>query len=338
MLTEVRAVRTFVPMSTAIRATIGASMLVSSTLAAQGSRADSRPLQIDTLVGDISATLPSGATLRGAGATVYLWVDSPEFRKTLESACIAEHAQPNAWLAARTELEMPSETPLDSTAAEDLAILRQVVADPHAIAQADSSGRFRFVAVPAGTYWIEAESMQGSAIVQWWDRLSMEPADFALVRILGKRDMIFSVSLATKNFTHDQFCTGGETPIGATEFAEGIPTPEMVSPAPDRAYRHVDQPASIIDEHLQPTYPEALRKRGESGSVDVRFVIDSTGRIDMRTVRVIRSTDPEFTDAVLRVLPMARFNPALVGGHPVRWATAQQFNFGINAPQFRSLP
>lgn len=337
MLTEVRAVRTFVPMSTAIRVMIGASMLVSSTLAAQGSRADSRPLQIDTLVGDVSATLPSGATLRGAGATVYLWVDSPEFQKTLESACIAEHAQPNAWLGARTELETPSAIPLDSTAAEDLAILRQVVADPHAIAQADSSGRFRFVAVPAGTYWIEAESMQGSAIVQWWFHLSMEPADFAFARLLGKRDRNFSVTLATRHFTHAQFCTEGETPIGETEFAEGT-TRKMTGPPPDGAYLNVDHPASIIDEHLQPAYPETLRKRGEAGSVDVKFVIDSTGRIDMRSVRVVRSTDPEFTDAVMRVLPSLRFNPALIDGRPVRWATSQVFTFSVNTPQLPGSP
>lgn len=317
---------------------IGASMLVSATLAAQGSKPESRPLQIDTLVGNIKATLPSGATFLGAGATVYLWVDSPEFRKSLESACIAGHAQPNALLAARTELELPSSTPLDSTAAADLAMLRQLVAIPHAVAQADSEGHFTFVDVPAGAFWIEAESMQGSAIVQWWLQLTMGPADFAFARVLGKRDRNFSVSLATKNFTHDQFCTGGETPIGATEFAEGTTTRQMTGPPPDGAYLNVDHPASVIDEHLQPTYPEALRKRREAGSVDVKFVIDSTGRIDMRSVHVVRSTDPEFTNAVMRVLPSFRFNPALVDGHPVRWVTSQEFMFNINTPQLPNLP
>jgi TonB family protein len=314
-----------------LQTTVTALLLTAGTLGAQANQTPPKAPQIDTLLGVISATLPSGAELRGGGATVYLWADRPELRTALEAACVAAHAQPNAWMAARTELETPGGPALDTTAAADLALLQRIVAIPHAEAHADSTGRFAFVDVPAGTFWIEAEMMQGVRIVQWWHRLSMESVDFAFARLFGQKTSKLPVKLVTQDFTHDQFCMGGEPPMGAAEFEAGRPTQELSGPLPDGAYTNVDEPATVIHPYPQPAYPEAFRQRPISGSVKVRFVIDSTGEIDTRTVHVIQSTDPEFTRAVENVLPSFRFRPARIAGRAVRWVTTQAFSFDVSS-------
>lgn len=305
-------------------------LLGAGTLHAQANQAQALPPRVDTLVGEISATLPSGAELRGAGATVYIWADQPELVKSLETACIAARANPNAWVAARTELVEPSGIPLDSAASADIAILRRIVAIPHAEARADSGGRFTFIGVPSGAFWIEAEMVQGSGIVQWWHHLSMEPVDLAFARLFGQKTTKLPIKLVTQELTHDQFCTGGEQPMGAAEFAVGRKTHVMSSTPSESAYVTVDQPAVPLDKYsLSPDYPAELRKQAVEGSVTARFVIDTTGAVDMRTLRIISSTDFRFTNAVRDRLSLARFQPARIDGRPVRWVAEQQFVFSL---------
>lgn len=77
-------------------------------------------------------------------------------------------------------------------------------------------------------------------------------------------------------------------------------------------------------------YPDALRTAGRGGSagqVLAQFIVDTTGRVDSGTVKVLRSTHPAFTAAVEAALPTLAFRPARVGGRPVKQLVQLPFEF-----------
>jgi len=55
-----------------------------------------------------------------------------------------------------------------------------------------------------------------------------------------------------------------------------------------------------------------------TGDVIAQFVVDTTGRVDLHTVKVLKSTHPAFTAAVEAAIPGWQFQPASVGGRPVK--------------------
>ncbi|HEY7396373.1 MAG TPA: TonB family protein [Gemmatimonadaceae bacterium] len=78
-----------------------------------------------------------------------------------------------------------------------------------------------------------------------------------------------------------------------------------------------------------PRYPESLRSRSISGRVLAQFVVDTLGRADMKTFRVLSATDPDFATAVRDAVPLLRFSPALVGDRRVRQIAIMPFHFDI---------
>ena len=61
-----------------------------------------------------------------------------------------------------------------------------------------------------------------------------------------------------------------------------------------------------------------LRSSNVEGEVLAQFVVDTTGRAEMSTFKVLKSTHDLFTESVKASLPNMRFEPALVGGHAVK--------------------
>ena len=80
-----------------------------------------------------------------------------------------------------------------------------------------------------------------------------------------------------------------------------------------RVYREneVEPAAELIWERRGPKYP------GEIGTVQVEFVVDSTGRVDMTTLRPLTPTSPNLFRSVRVFMETAKFAPALIGGGPV---------------------
>lgn len=78
---------------------------------------------------------------------------------------------------------------------------------------------------------------------------------------------------------------------------------------------------------LRARFPEDLAERGFEGSVVVRFVVDTTGRADMATFRIVRSTDDAFSRAVRESVRSARFRPASSRGRKVPQLVTRTFNF-----------
>ena len=90
----------------------------------------------------------------------------------------------------------------------------------------------------------------------------------------------------------------------------------------------VDVPVRALVDRA-PAYPETLRSAGISGNVRVQFVVDTTGRAELSSVRVVESSHELFTRAVLASLRQARFTPGEVSGQRVRTLVERSFRFDI---------
>lgn len=91
----------------------------------------------------------------------------------------------------------------------------------------------------------------------------------------------------------------------------------------------VEKPAAVIPGIGTPVYPELLKSAGIEGKVLVAFVVDTTGRADMTTLKVMQSDNKLFTDAVRAALPRMRFLPAEVGGKKVKQFAQMPFVFSV---------
>lgn len=82
-----------------------------------------------------------------------------------------------------------------------------------------------------------------------------------------------------------------------------------------------------IVEQSKPRYPEPLRQAGISGTVLVRFAVDTLGRVDPATMTVLQSTHEMFANSARVALAGFRFRPAEVNGHRVRALAEMPFEF-----------
>jgi len=104
---------------------------------------------------------------------------------------------------------------------------------------------------------------------------------------------------------------------------------QSADPATNAFFEYqVDEPV-VLRESVKPTYPAALKSSGIRGEVWAQFVVDETGRVDMRTFKSLKSPDPQFTAAVKAVLPRWRLNPAIRQGKKVKQVVQQAFMFGL---------
>jgi len=79
-----------------------------------------------------------------------------------------------------------------------------------------------------------------------------------------------------------------------------------------------------------PAYPDMLRSAGIEGTVLAQFVVDTTGRADMSTFKVLKSENDLFSNSVKNALQRMRFLPAEVGGRKVKQLVQQPFQFSLN--------
>lgn len=88
----------------------------------------------------------------------------------------------------------------------------------------------------------------------------------------------------------------------------------------------------LIGEAPQPRYPEVLRAQRMEGEVVVQFLVDETGRVDVSSMKILRSPHELFTAAVRNVLPKFRFEPAR--STALKPITEQvQYSIRFNAPK-----
>jgi periplasmic protein TonB len=93
--------------------------------------------------------------------------------------------------------------------------------------------------------------------------------------------------------------------------------------------RLVDKAAFMLPGQRPPEYPNPLRRAGVEGTVEMQFVLDTTGRIDATTAKVLSSPHELFTQAVRASLARMRYAPAESHGRRVRVLVQQAFVFSI---------
>ncbi|MGQ0715435.1 MAG: TonB family protein [Gemmatimonadaceae bacterium] len=89
----------------------------------------------------------------------------------------------------------------------------------------------------------------------------------------------------------------------------------------------VDIAATPIQGTLETTYPDSLLREGVGGAVTARFVVDTSGLVEMNTIELTAATHRLFAHAVLFALRDARFSPASREGQRVRQVVTLPFRF-----------
>ncbi len=91
----------------------------------------------------------------------------------------------------------------------------------------------------------------------------------------------------------------------------------------------VEKPVGAMPGSQGPRYPDILRSGGVEGQVLAQFVVDTTGRVEVATFRVLRSDHAMFEQAVRSALPNMRFLAAEIGGRKVKQLVQQPFVFAL---------
>jgi protein TonB len=140
-------------------------------------------------------------------------------------------------------------------------------------------------------------------------------------------DVLPEIDLSKRVTNEADFSGKGVAGGTSTGVVGGVPQPIQN----DQAYFEfqVEKQASSAPGSPGPTYPEMLKSAQIEGEVLASFVVDTTGRADVRTFKVLKSTHQQFTDAVRRALPQMRFLAAEVGGRKVKQLVQQPFMFAI---------
>jgi len=79
-----------------------------------------------------------------------------------------------------------------------------------------------------------------------------------------------------------------------------------------------------------PRYPERMRQAYKEGVVLAEFVVDTLGQADIATFKVLRTPHPDFTAAVLAVLPALRYTSAEVDHRKVKQIVHAPFVFCLD--------
>jgi len=86
------------------------------------------------------------------------------------------------------------------------------------------------------------------------------------------------------------------------------------------------EPAVLISQPI-PKYPPLLREIRLSGRVVLQFIVDTTGRVESASIRVIESTNDGFEPPARESVAAAVFHPARLGPRHVRQRTEQPVRF-----------
>jgi periplasmic protein TonB len=140
-------------------------------------------------------------------------------------------------------------------------------------------------------------------------------------------DVIPDVDLSKKVTNEDDFSGKGV----AGGIAKGVVggTPQPVSDQPYFEFQ-VEKQVAPQPGNPAPRYPDMLRSANVEGEVLAQFVVDTTGRAEMNTFKVLKSSHDLFTNSVKQALANMHFFPAEVGGRKVKQLVQMPFVFSLN--------
>jgi protein TonB len=79
----------------------------------------------------------------------------------------------------------------------------------------------------------------------------------------------------------------------------------------------------------QPAYPELLRSAGIQGRVVVQLVVDTMGKAEPNSIKIMSSPNPAFNELVKNSVLRTTFRPGRVSGRAVRVLIELPFDFKI---------
>jgi TonB family protein len=123
------------------------------------------------------------------------------------------------------------------------------------------------------------------------------------------------------------------SPSVAARDTGGLPaSPQAAGAALEQPYFafQVEKQAAPMPGNVEPPYPDVLHSAKIEGEVVAQFVVDTTGRAEMNTFKVLKSSHDLFTSSVKSALPNMKFYPAQLAGRKVKQLVQMPFVFGLN--------
>ena len=101
-----------------------------------------------------------------------------------------------------------------------------------------------------------------------------------------------------------------------------------------RVYRaaDLDQPARRMSGPAL-SYPPELRRRGVSGDIVLRMIVDTLGRVSENSVDVLMTPDSALIMPVTQMMAASQFRPARIAGKPVRSIVAFHLKISPTSPR-----
>jgi len=110
---------------------------------------------------------------------------------------------------------------------------------------------------------------------------------------------------------------------------DGVPAIDtIVSTSDTYLSTQVDDPVTAVLIPA-PRYPAALRAAAIEGEVLAQYVVDTTGRVEPGSWKVLRASHDGFREAAREAVEAGRFKPARIAGRPVRQLVQQTIRFTI---------
>lgn len=149
---------------------------------------------------------------------------------------------------------------------------------------------------------------------------------FTLAACLAFSVLLLAVACATEAPQTPSAAPAGASPAWGAGSAVA-----NASASPTEPYFEfqVDTPVGALPGGAVPRFPDSLRTAGVEGEVLAQFVVDTAGKAELATYKVLKSTHELFAAAIEEALPGMRFSPALFHGKRVRQLVQQPFSFAI---------
>ena len=142
-------------------------------------------------------------------------------------------------------------------------------------------------------------------------------------------DVIPEVDL-TKKVTDEADFSGKGVAGGVAKGVEGGTGPVVTNTDQPFFEFQVEKPVVPAPGGCSPKYPEMLRTAGVTGEVQAQFIVDTTGRVQAGSFKVLKTTHELFSTEVRKATACFRYLPAETGGKKVRQLVQQPFTFDIS--------
>ena len=125
------------------------------------------------------------------------------------------------------------------------------------------------------------------------------------------------------------------SPRAGERAVDSVTAPPVVGePDADSVFTILEVDSAVVrsESSAAPAYPLDLLNKKIQGTVNARYVVDTTGFADTTSFEVLKATNEGFVRAVRDALPYMRFSSAKIGTKKVRQVVEQSFTFKITPP------